>query len=130
MKRLQPYILRQWFCLMVFVTPPLSAAIWRGQALRLIDLIVNRGLSIEIFLYLALLILPRFLDIVLPIGVFIAVLFTFNRAASDSELIVMRAAGMSPMAMAKPVFILGGIAFAVLLSLSAFFLPASNREFK
>ena len=106
------------------------AAVWLAQSLRLIDLIVNRGLSVELFLYLALLILPRFLDIVLPIGVFIAVLFVFNRLSAESELVVMRAAGLGPAALARPVLILAGIAFVALMSLSAYFLPASNREFK
>src|SRR6202140_2057285 len=82
------------------------------------------------FLYLALLILPRFFDIVLPIGAFIAVLFIFNRLASESELVVMRAAGLSPLTLARPVLVLASIAFLVLMSLSAYFLPASNREFK
>jgi lipopolysaccharide export system permease protein len=127
---LDRYILRQCFGVMVFVTAALSAAIWLAQSLRLIDLIVNRGLSIEVFLYLALLILPRFLDIVLPIGVFIAVLFTFNRLAAESELVVMRSAGLSHLALAKPVLVLAGIAFLILMSLSAYFLPASNRAFK
>src|SRR5947208_16339905 len=130
MKRLDRYILRQCFGVMIFVTAALSAAIWLAQSLRLIDLIVNRGLSIEIFLYLAALILPRFLDIVLPIGVFIAVLFTFNRLTGESELVVMRSAGLSHLALAKPVLLLAGIAFLVLMSLSAYFLPASNRAFK
>jgi lipopolysaccharide export system permease protein len=130
MKRVDRYILRQCFGVMIFVTAALSAAIWLAQSLRLIDLIVNRGLSIEVFLYLAALILPRFLDIVLPIGVFIAVLFTFNRLTGESELVVMRSAGLSQLALAKPVLLLAGIAFLVLMSLSVYFLPASNRAFK
>jgi lipopolysaccharide export system permease protein len=130
MKRLNRYILRQCFGVMIFVTAALSAAIWLAQSLRLIDLIVNRGLSIEVFLYLAALILPRFLDIVLPIGIFIAVLFTFNRLIGESELVVMRSAGLSHLALAKPVLLLAGIAFLVLMSLSVYFLPASNRAFK
>src|SRR5246127_3759924 len=130
MTSLERYILRQCFGVMIFVTAALSAAIWLAQSLRLIDLIVNRGLSIEVFLYLALLILPRFLDIVLPIGVFIAVLFVFNRLTAESELVVMRSAGLSHLALAKPVLMLAGIAFLVLMSLSAYFLPASNRAFK
>src|SRR5260370_36969808 len=105
MKRLDRYILRQCFGVMIFVTAALSAAIWLAQSLRLIDLIVNRGLSIEIFLYLAALILPRFLDIVLPIGVFIAVLFTFNRLTGESELVVMRSARLLPLAPAPPVLL-------------------------
>ncbi len=130
MTRLNRYILRQCFGVMVFVTAALSAAIWLAQSLRLIDLIVNRGLSIDVFLYLAALILPRFLDIVLPIGVFIAVLFTFNRLTAESELVVMRSSGLSHVALAKPVLMLAGIAFLVLMSLSVYFLPASNRAFK
>ncbi len=130
MTGLDRYILRQCFSMMIFITAALSAAVWLAQSLRLVDLIVNRGLSIEVFLYLALLILPRFLDIVLPIGAFIAVLFVFNRLSSESELVVMRSAGLGPLALARPVFVMAGIASAILLALSAYFLPASNREFK
>ena len=39
MKRLDRYILRQCFGVMIFVTAALSAAIWLAQSLRLIDLI-------------------------------------------------------------------------------------------
>lgn len=130
MTRLDRYILRQSLSMMLFVTAALCAAVWLAQSLRLVDLIVNRGLSIEMFLYLAVLILPRFIDIVLPIGAFIAVLFVFNRLTSESELVVMRAAGLGPLALARPVFMLGGIAFVVLMSMSAYFLPAGNRAFK
>src|SRR5712691_2191207 len=130
MTSLDRYILRQCFAMMLFVTAALSAAVWLAQSLRLVDLIVNRGLSVALFSYLAVLILPRFLDIVLPIGAFIAVLFVFNRLTSESELVVMRAAGLGPLVLARPVFVLAGIAFLVLMSLSAYFLPASNREFK
>lgn len=130
MIRITRYILWQCLGVMVFVTGALTAAIWLAQSLRLIDLIVNRGLSVAVFVYLALLILPRFFDIVLPIGVFIAVLFVFNRLTAESELVVMRAAGMSPLALAKPVLLLATVAFLLLMSLSAYFLPASNRGFK
>lgn len=130
MRSLTRYILRQSFAVMIFVTAALSAAIWLAQSLRLIDLIVNRGLSIGAFLYLALLTVPRFLDLVLPIGAFIAVLFTFNRLIGESELVIMRAAGLGPWALARPVLILAAIAFAVLMSLSLYFLPVANRGFK
>ena len=127
---LDRYILRQCLSMTLFVTAALCAAVWLAQSLRLVDLIVNRGLSAEAFLYLALLILPRFIDIVLPIGALIAVLFVFNKLTAESELLIMRAAGLGPLALAKPVMILAGIGFVVLMSLSAYFLPVSNREFK
>src|SRR6185437_2061149 len=100
------------------------------QSLRLIDLIVNRGLSLGTFLYLAILILPRFVDVVMPIAVFSAVLFVYAKLISESELIVMRASGMSQWALAKPAFLVGGISMFVLLSMSLYFLPTANRAFK
>jgi lipopolysaccharide export system permease protein len=130
MSALSRYILRQSFNVMLLVTGALTAAVWLAQSLRLVDLIINRGLSAEMFFYLALLILPRFLDIVLPIGAFIAVLFVFSRLTTESELVVMRAAGLSPYGLAKPVLVLSGIGFLFLMTLSAYFLPAANREFK
>jgi lipopolysaccharide export system permease protein len=130
MKTLDRYIRRQSLGAMIFVTAALSIAVWITQSLRLIDLIVNHGLSVELFLYLTVLLLPRFLDVVMPIGVFIAVLFTFNRLAIESELVVMRSAGLSPLALARPVLALAGIAFLALMSLSIYFLPAANRAFK
>jgi lipopolysaccharide export system permease protein len=130
MTGLTRYILRQCFWVMIFVTAALSAAVWLAQSLPLIDLIVNRGLSLDVFLYLAVLILPRFLDIVLPIGVFIAVLLTFNRLSSESELVIMRAAGLGPMSLARPVLILAAIAYVILMSLSLYVLPVTSRAFK
>src|ERR1700691_4290715 len=130
LSQLNRYILRQCIGVMLFVTGALTAALWLPQSLKLVDLIVNRGLSAEVFLYLALLILPRFIDIVLPIGAFIAVLFVFNRLITESELVVMRAAGLSPLTLAKPVLELAGIAFLILMLLSLYLLPAANREFK
>jgi lipopolysaccharide export system permease protein len=130
MNSLSRYILRQSFNLTLLITGALTAAVWLAQSLRLVDLIINRGLSAEMFLYLALLILPRFLNIILPIGVFIAVLFVFNRLGTESELVVMRAAGLSPYGLARPVLVLSGIAFLFLMSLSLYLLPAANREFK
>jgi lipopolysaccharide export system permease protein len=130
MTGLTRYILRQTLATMAFVAVCFTAAVWLIQSLRLIDLIVNRGLSAGLFLYLAILILPRFVDVVLPIAVFIAVLFTYNRLLAESELVVMRAAGMSQSGLARPALITGGIALLVLLALSAYFLPAANRAFK
>ena len=124
------YVLRQTLAIMLFVAVSFTAAVWLVQSLRLIDLIVSRGLSLGLFLYLAVLILPRFIDVVLPIAVFIAILFTYNRLLSESELIVMRAAGMSQAALARPGLTAGALAFALLMSFSIYFLPASNRAFK
>lgn len=130
MRGLTRYMLRQTLLVMVSVCLVFSSAVWLVQALRLIDLIVNRGLSVGVFLHLAILIMPRFVDVVLPIAVFVAVLFVYNKLIAESELVVMRAAGVSPMALAKPALVTGAAAMVLLYAMSLYFLPAANRAFK
>ncbi len=130
MKGLTRYMLRQTLLVMLSVCLVFSSAVWLVQALRLIDLIVNRGLSIGVFLHLAILIMPRFINVVLPIAVFVAAQFVYNKLISESELVVMRAAGVSPMSLAAPALITAVIGTIILYSLSLYLLPASNRAFK
>ncbi len=124
------YILKQIIVVTLFVATVLCFAIWLTQSLRLVDLIVNRGLPLSMFLFMASLLLPRFLTIVLPIAVFCATLFTYNRLTSDSELVVMRAAGLSQMKIARPGLIAGALVAGIMAFMNLYLLPASYREFK
>jgi len=130
MRGLTRYMFRQALLVMLSVCLVFSFAVWLVQALRLIDLIVNRGLSIAVFLHLAILIFPRFIDVVLPIAVFVAVLFVYNKLIAESELVVMRAAGVSPLSLAGPAILTGALGMVLLYALTLYFLPAANRAFK
>lgn len=130
MNHITRYMLKQVVGVTVFVTAILCFAIWLTQSLRLVDLIINRGLPLSMFLYLATLLLPRFLAIVLPIAVFCAAIFTYNRLATDSELVVLRAAGLSQIAIAKPALVAAALTSVVMVFLNMYLLPVSYREFK
>ncbi len=77
------YVFRQVGTVMFFITLCLTLAIWLTQSLRFVDLIVNRGLPVVEFLYLSMLLLPRFLVVVLPVALFASVLFTYNSDPSN-----------------------------------------------
>jgi lipopolysaccharide export system permease protein len=130
MNRITRYISGQLVLATLFVTLTITCAVWLTQSLRFIELIVNRGLSVGSYLYLTVLLLPSFLAMLLPIGLFAAVLFTYNRLTTDSELIVLRAAGLSPAQLAKPGLILslGVVVLGYTLTLLA--MPLSYRQFK
>jgi len=83
-----------------------------------------------VFLHLAILIMPRFIDVVLPIAVFVSAQFVYNRLIAESEMVVMRAAGVGTLYLAAPALITGVIGTIILYSLSLYLLPASNRAFK
>ena len=73
------------------------ALIWLTQSLRFVELVVNRGLSLRVFLQLTGLLIPNFVAVILPITTFVVVQFIYQRLAGDRELTVMRAAGLSPL---------------------------------
>jgi lipopolysaccharide export system permease protein len=116
MGQLMRYILIQVALASLVVVVSLSAAIWLTQSLRFIEWTVNRGLPFSTFLFIAVLVLPSFMVVILPIATFAAVLFTYNKLQSDSEIIVMRA-------------VVAGV-MLVAYALNLYLLPASYREFK
>lgn len=130
MSRLTRYILAQLVTATLFVTLALTFAIWLTQSLRLIDYIVNRGLPASTFLTFVGLLLPSFLGIVLPVAGFVAALFVYHKLSMDSEMVVMRAAGLSQLQLARPAIILGVLVTLVVYSISLYFLPLSYRNFK
>ncbi len=130
MDSITKYVFRQVGGVMFFIALCLTLAIWLTQSLRFVDLIVNRGLPLSTYLYLALLLLPRFLVIVLPVALFAAVLFTYNKLTMDSELIVCRAVGFSQGALARPALYLALGVTVTVYTLTIYFLPASYHAFK
>jgi lipopolysaccharide export system permease protein len=130
MTRLTRYVLWQAFGVTMFITLGLTAAIWLIGSLKLIDFVVNRGVGIQIFLSLAVMTLPQWVTLVLPIALVIAVIFTYNKLTADSELIVMRASGLSQGGLATPGLALAGIGVAMMLCLTLYLLPASKNAFK
>jgi lipopolysaccharide export system permease protein len=130
MRWMTRYPLKQMMLALAFVLGAVTCAIWLTQALRFVDLIVNRGLPVETFVHLAVLLLPQFFQLVLPIAMFSAVVFSYNKMQGDSELVVMRATGLSSWALARPALILAMAATAGAYAISLFFAPLAHSAFK
>jgi len=130
MKSIGKYIFRQLVLATVFVTAVLTVLVSLFGSLRLIDFIVNRGLPISVLFEMSGLNLPKFIAVLLPIAVFAAVLVVYNKLRNDSELVVMRAAGISPLAMARPGLMLGLLCVVVAYAMHLYLVPASIHAFK
>jgi lipopolysaccharide export system permease protein len=128
--RLDRYILRQLVGSLLAVTTALVALIWLTQSLRFVELVVNRGLSLRVFLQLTSLMIPGFVAVILPITTFVVVQFTYQRLTGDRELTVMRAAGLSPWALSRPALMLAIISVTAGLALNIWIVPASSEAFR
>jgi len=130
MNRISRYIFGQTTIVMFFVTVALSFVIWLTQSLRFVDLVVNRGLPVTEFLWLAMLIVPRWLTGILPVACVVAVVYVYHRLISDRELVVLRAAGFSNLRLAGPAMMVALVAMVLVYLLNIYLLPISYREFK
>jgi lipopolysaccharide export system permease protein len=129
-KRLDRYIFRQLLFALVAVTSGLTALIWLTQSLRFVELVVNHGLSFGVFLRLTALLIPSFIAVILPITTYVVVQFVYQRLAGDRELTVMRAAGLSPIALARPAIALALLATLTCYALNLWLVPASLSSFR
>ncbi|MDR3534878.1 MAG: LPS export ABC transporter permease LptF [Acetobacteraceae bacterium] len=131
--RLDRYVFRQLLLALLAVTGGLTALIWLTQSLRFVELVVNHGLSFGIFLRLTGLLIPSFIAVILPITTFVVIQFVYQRLAGDRELTVMRAAGLSPFALARPALAVALLATGIGFALNLWIVPdtlASFREFQ
>jgi lipopolysaccharide export system permease protein len=123
------YIGKQTLVTFLAVTLGLTIMVWLTQTVRLLDLIVNRGLPFDTALYFLALLLPKLLAMMVPVTLFITLLFVYTRLSTDSELVVLVASGRSPAQLALP-----GVLVALLVLgfayLSALYLqPMAARAF-
>jgi len=124
------YVLRQLALALAAATAGLALLVWLTQSLRFVELVLNRGLSLLVFLELTLLMLPNFIAIILPVATFIVILAVYARLEGDRETVAMRAAGMSQFALARPGLALALAAAAVGWTMNLWIVPESYRAFR
>ena len=114
----------------MFIVVTLTAVIWLTQSMRFIKFILNRGLALETFLELTVLLLPSFLLVTIPIALFLSTMFAFNKMLNDRELVVMRGTGFSDMTLAKPIIGFGVLCVLIGYFISLYLMPVSFRQFR
>jgi lipopolysaccharide export system permease protein len=124
------YIFRTTFGAFLLVLISLTSVIWLTNALREVDLMTNRGQTILVFLGITTFALPQIIIVVAPIALMIAIIFSLNKLASDSELIVMNGSGFSPWALLRPFAAVGLITALGLGLLSSYLGPKYMRELR
>ena len=130
MRQTDLYVLRRLLVALGAAAGALCPLLLLATALRFVDDIVERGVAVELFLALVLLALPYLAGVALPLALLIAILLVYVRMASDSEIIVMRTAGVSDLRLAAPGLLLG-LAVMVVVTVNALVLaPASESKLR
>jgi len=96
------YIFKKLCLTTLLISGVITTAVWLAELLKIIELVIPRTHSLTTLLRLSFLILPDILTITLPLTLFVAVIFTYNKLLMESEIIALRATGFSNWQLAKP----------------------------
>ena len=124
------YILRTTIGAFFLVLASLTAIIWVSYALRDIDLMTSQGQTILTFIEITSLVVPQLVLVIAPVAFVIAVSQILTKLASDSEIIVMNAAGFSPFRLFYPFFYATVVVAIMVAFISAYLAPDGMRRIK
>ena len=124
------YIFKTTLASFALVLVSLTGVIWITQALRGIDLMTSQGQTILTFLGITSLVIPALILVIAPIALMIAISHTLNKLATDSEIIVMNAAGFSPFRLFRPFFFATCVVATLVIFIAAYLAPDGLRRIK
>src|SRR6202045_3795769 len=110
---LDRYVAREVLAPFAMGVAVLTFALVTGKLLKLIDMVVNHGVSVGEVVGLIAFIMPAFLELTFPMAVLLGVLMGFGRMSGDREMIAARACGVSLYRIAVPVMMVAFIVYAL-----------------
>lgn len=97
---------------------------------ELMDYLVSRRTPLDVTLKLIWYKLPEIILLTLPVAVLLAVFMSIGRLVKDSEMTVMRTAGISFFSLVLPLIILGVIISGFAFFLGDYIVPTANAGFE
>ncbi len=122
MKIVDRYVLRELAVPFLLGIGVFTSILLIVRILKLVEMVVNRGVPLFEMIKLFSYILPAFLEVTLPMALLLAILVAFGRLSSDSEIIALRASGFSLYRLLLPV-----AGFAMAAAVLTFFLSVYAR---
>jgi lipopolysaccharide export system permease protein len=115
------------FALTLFI---FTVVLLLNHVLRLTELVLNQGVHPVVVLKLLGYLSPSFLILIIPISLLVSAITVFSKLSTDSEIVAMKATGMSFFHMLGPVLALSVVAYGVTSYLIFVAFPAGNLAFQ
>ena len=129
-KTLRRYVYRElatpfFFALLIF-----TIILFTVRILKLVELVVNRGVPFEKLLAIFLYILPAFFEVIVPMSFLLALLWSFGRLSSDREILALKSCGVSFVQMVFPVAVVATLVLSGTFFLTLYARPWSNTALR
>jgi lipopolysaccharide export system permease protein len=125
-KIISRYIFREIafpFFLILFV---LTFVLLMGRILQIMDLMVNKGISVWAIMHLVMLIMPSFLMFTIPIALLVSILIAMGTFSADNEITALKAAGVSLLQIYYPIAVASLLTFTCTMLIGYYLVPQSN----
>ena len=129
MKIFSRYVLKEMIGPTVLGFVFYTSIILMRQLFDMAGLIIKRSLSGAVVGKLLVFILPHIIVLTLPMSLLFGILIAVGRLSSDSEIVAMRALGISTRTIYRPVFLFSFLMFGLNFYLINYVMPESNRQF-
>ncbi|MBF0212712.1 MAG: LPS export ABC transporter permease LptF [Magnetococcales bacterium] len=129
MNRLSRYLFVDCAQTAILALGILTFLIMLPQILLLVDLWINKGASFSVLRQMIFYAVPQFMVGTLPMALLSGTLLTLGRLARDSELVVIKASGVSLWQLARPIGALVAIFTVFALLLNWIWVPRAFYEF-
>jgi lipopolysaccharide export system permease protein len=100
------------------------------RILKLIELVVTRGVPLIQIGKLLALIMPTFLELTVPMAFLLAILLGLGRLSNDHEILALKALGISPIQILLPLGLIAVLIAGITLSLTMYARPAANQALR
>jgi lipopolysaccharide export system permease protein len=100
------------------------------QITNLMKVLVSRGADLATVLRAFAYLLPSIFSVTIPMAFLLGVLLAFGRLASDSEIVALRASGVSPLSLLRPVVSLSLVTAFLTFYVYAVLGPAANQAYR
>jgi lipopolysaccharide export system permease protein len=124
-------IIRRYISLQVLgstaaVTLVLTVILMSGRVIKYFGMAADGRMDVKLLTAVLLYRLPGFLDLIIPLGLFIAVLLTFGRLYLDNEMTVLHASGVSRARIVSHLLLPMFVVMGVVACTSFYITPTGN----
>lgn len=95
---------------------------------KILDNVLSKGLPAQTVLEIFVLNLAWMLSLSVPMAVLVASLMAFGRLSGDQEITAVKAAGVSPLSMMRPVLVVATLLSVLMILFNNWVLPEANHR--
>lgn len=125
-KIINRYIFREIAIPFIIILFVLTFVLLMGKILQIMDLMVNKGISLISISHMIILIMPSLMMFTIPIALLVSILIAMGRFSADNEITALRASGVSLLQIYYPVALASLLAFIFTIVIGYFLVPQSN----